>query len=248
MSEEIKKTTSIAIVLAGGRGTRMHSDVPKQYLELHEKPVLYYALKTFQDSFIDEIILVAEDSQKEYCREQIVEKYHFTKVKNIVSSGKERYHSVYHAIQAIQIGIEEQKRTQPDYIYIHDGARPFLNEAMLERLDKEVQKSKACVAAVPVKDTIKIGDSNKQIIATPERKNTYQIQTPQVFAYSLIAQAYHKCIEDEEKQQITDDAMVVENYTTSRIRLVEGDYHNIKITTPEDMLIAEAFLTQSEDR
>lgn len=248
MSKGIKKSAHIAIVLAGGKGTRMKSSIPKQYLLLEQKPVLYYALQAFEESFIDEIILVVDETQKEYCQKEIIEKNQITKVTTYVSPGLERYQSVYHAILAIENDIQKEKRIQPDYLYIHDGARPFLNQEMLKRLKREVRKNKACVAAVPVKDTIKIADEQGCVIDTPKRNNTYQIQTPQVFSYPLIQKAYDSCIQAKDEKQITDDAMVVENYTTNKIWLVEGDYHNIKITTPEDMFIAEAFLAQEKKK
>lgn len=236
--EQQKKHTCAAIVLAAGRGTRMHSDIPKQYLVLREKPVLYYALKTFQDSFIDRIILVTSESDIEYCRKNIVEQYGFDKVTQIVAGGKERYHSVYQGIKAAG---------ECDYIYIHDGARPFVTEVMLARAYACVSEYDACVIGMPVKDTIKIADENGFAVTTPRRDLVWMVQTPQVFSYSLIKEAYSLLIKEEEKIlkegiRITDDAMVVETFTDKKVKLVEGSYENIKITTPEDLDVAESFL------
>lgn len=230
------KTT--AIVLAGGSGKRMNSSVKKQFLQIHDKPLLYYALKAFEDSFVDSVILVASEEDKEYCQKEIVEKYHFYKVKKIVSGGKERYHSVANGVMAAG---------ECDYIFIHDGARPFVTRDMLERLLEAVKKTNACVAGMPVKDTIKIADAEGYIESTPKRDLVWMIQTPQVFSYELILNAYTILLKEESSLiekgiSITDDAMVVETLIGEKVKLVEGSYKNIKITTPEDISVAEGFL------
>ena len=227
-----------AIVLAAGRGSRMKSKIQKQYLLLKGKPVLYYSLKAFEESFIDEIILVTGEEEIEYCRKEIVEKYGFTKVSYIVTGGKERYHSVFCGLQAL---------TDCDYVFIHDGARPFVTEQILERAYETVQKEHACVVGMPVKDTIKLADENGFAKETPRRDLLWMIQTPQVFSYALVKSAYASFLEREQELlaqgiKMTDDAMVVETFTDTGIRLVEGSYENIKITTPEDLRIAEALL------
>lgn len=227
-----------AIVLAAGRGSRMKSKIQKQYLLLKGKPVLYYSLKAFEESFIDEIILVTGEEEIEYCRKEIVEKYGFTKVSHIVTGGKERYHSVFCGLQAL---------TDCDYVFIHDGARPFVTEQILERAYETVQKEHACVVGMPVKDTIKLADENGFARETPRRDLLWMIQTPQVFSYALVKTAYASFLEREQELlaqgiKMTDDAMVVETFTDTGIRLVEGSYENIKITTPEDLRIAEALL------
>ena len=227
-----------AIVLAAGRGSRMKSKIQKQYLLLKGKPVLYYSLKAFEESFIDEIILVTGEEEIEYCRKEIVEKYGFTKVSHIVTGGKERYHSVFCGLQAL---------TDCDYVFIHDGARPFVTEQILERAYETVQKEHACVVGMPVKDTIKLADENGFAKETPRRDLLWMIQTPQVFSYALVKSAYASFLEREQELlaqgiKMTDDAMVVETFTDTGIRLVEGSYENLKITTPEDLRIAEALL------
>ena len=230
------KTT--AIVLAGGSGKRMNSTVKKQFLQIHDKPLLYYALKAFEDSFIDSIILVASEEDQEYCQKEIIEKYHFHKIKKIVAGGKERYHSVANGVMAAE---------PCDYLFIHDGARPFITQDMLQRLLDAVQKSNACVAGMPVKDTIKIADADGYIETTPKRDLVWMIQTPQVFSYEMISKAYALLLKEEDSLiakgiSITDDAMVVETLLGEKVKLVEGSYKNIKITTPEDISVAEGFL------
>lgn len=221
-----------AIILAAGKGKRMQSDVPKQYLLLEGHPVLFYSIRAFEESFIDEIILVTGKDEIEYCRQEIVDKYGFQKVKKIVAGGKERYHSVYEGLKAIE---------HADYVYIHDGARPFVTNEILERVRKEVEKHKACVVGMPVKDTIKIAGEGNLVKDTPDRKNVWQIQTPQTFSYALVKEAYDKLMKKED-DGITDDAMVVEKMLQHPIRLVEGSYENIKITTPEDLRIGKLFV------
>lgn len=221
-----------AIVLAAGAGKRMNTKVHKQYLLLKEKPILYYSLKAFEDSHVDEIILVTGAEEIEFCRKEIVEKYGFGKVRAIVEGGRERYHSVYEGLKAVG---------ETDYVLIHDGARPFVSQDIIERISEAVCEYRACVAGMPVKDTIKISDEEGFAKETPNRSSVWMIQTPQAFSYPLIYDAYTRMLEKEDST-ITDDAMVVERMTNYKVRLIEGSYRNIKITTPEDLLIAEQLL------
>jgi len=234
----MEKHKTVAIILAAGQGKRMNSSIQKQYLLIKGKPVIFYSLDVFQNSFIDEIILVVSQGEVEYCQQEIVNKFHFTKVSKIVEGGKERYHSVSRGLQQIE---------DSDYIFIHDGARPFINQEILARSYKETIENRACVVGMPVKDTIKIVDKNKYAIETPQREKLWLIQTPQIFESKLIIEAYRKLLEAESAgnnyaQVITDDAMVVEIFEKVPVRLVKGSYNNIKITTPEDLKIAEALL------
>lgn len=222
-----------AIVLAAGKGSRMQSAVPKQYLELCGKPVLYYSLAAFEESFIDEIILVAGKDDISYCKEQIVERYGFHKVTKIIVGGAERYLSVYQGLLAAE---------EADYIYIHDGARPFVDAAILSDAKACVEQYQACVAGMPVKDTIKIVDAEDFAKETPERKYVWQVQTPQVFSYALVREAYDMLMEDQDAYSVTDDAMVVETMLNYPVKLFQASYKNIKITTPEDLQIAELFV------
>lgn len=224
------KTT--AIVLAAGSGKRMNSKVHKQYLLLKGKPVLYYSLKAFEDSMADDIILVVGTDEIAYCRTNIVEKFGFKKVRAIVEGGKERYHSVYEGLKAA---------SETDYVLIHDGARPFVSQEVIERTIDAVSEYQACVVGMPVKDTIKIVDENTYAKETPDRSTVWMVQTPQAFSYSLIYNAYTKMLANEDTA-ITDDAMVVERMTDYKVKLIEGSYQNIKITTPEDLLAAEVYL------
>ncbi len=228
-----------AIVLSAGRGKRMNSTVPKQYLLLNGKPVLYYSLQVFENSMVDEIILVTGAEDISYCQKEIIEKYGIRKVKAVVAGGKERYHSVFCGLQELQ-----RQNSKAEYVMIHDGARPFIEEAIIERCAESVEKYRACVVGMPVKDTIKIADEELFSAQTPKRSDVWMIQTPQVFEHTLIRKAYETIIDREasgEEIMVTDDAMVVETVTDCKVKLVEGSYKNIKITTPEDLQIAKVF-------
>lgn len=230
---------AIAIVLSGGSGSRMNSDVAKQYMLLKGKEILYYSLKTFQDSDrISDIILVARPEDMDYCKSNIVDKYGFTKVKRIVAGGKERYNSVYNGLCAIE---EISTDIKNEVVMIHDGARPFVTNSMIEQSIENVIFGSACTVGVPVKDTIKIVcEINGEIYSkeTPDRNTLYQIQTPQTFRYELIRLGYEKMLEDT-KHNITDDTMIVEQYMGQDCKVIMGSYENIKITTPEDLDFAE---------
>lgn len=236
---------TVAIVLAAGQGKRMQSRCKKQYLLLKEKPLLFYSLKVFEQSFINDIVLVVGSGEIDYVRTEIIDKYGFMKVSTIVEGGKERYHSVINGLEAIAVS---GGKLQADYVYIHDAARPFITNEMLMKVQREVVVYQACVVGMPVKDTIKIADTEGFAKETPNRKLVWQIQTPQTFSYPLIKEAYDQLKGKENELledglQITDDAMVVEYMTSRKVKLIEGSYQNIKITTPEDLKVAELFLS-----
>ena len=222
-----------AIVLAGGNGSRMESTVPKQYIEIEGKPVLYYSLAAFEKcSFIDSIVLVVRNSDIDYCRENIITKYGFRKISSVVTGGQRRCDSVMNGLKAVR---------DPGFVFIHDGARPCINGDVLERLYEDVKKYKTAVAAVPSKDTVKIADEEGFVMDTPDRRNTWIIQTPQAFDTILIKEAY-KNIDDRSRDFVTDDAMVMEKYGNVSVKLTLSEYTNIKITTPEDIGIVSNIL------
>ena len=242
MKKEEKKNCT-AIVLSAGQGKRMGTSVQKQYIELQGKPIIYYSLAVFQRSeIIDDIILVVGKDQLKYVQEEIVRKYHFTKVKTVVEGGHERYASVWQGLKAREYD-KYYENIQDGYVFIHDGARPYVDEEMLERAYDTVRKYKACVAGVPSKDTIKLINEEQFAVTTPERKYVWAVQTPQVFEKTLIFEAYARLME-EECVHVTDDAMVVEQMMHLPVKLFEGSYENIKITTPEDLDIARIFLSK----
>ena len=231
MTADGKKTA--AVVLAAGSGKRMGTSVHKQYLLIKGKPVIYYTLRAFELSEVDEIILVTGADEIDYCSREIVEKYNFQKVRAVIAGGKERYDSVYEGLKAL---------SDCDYVLIHDGARPLISSALINANISCVQEKEACITAVPAKDTIKVADNKGYVADTPDRSKLWQIQTPQSFEYELIMDAYEKMIKDSARGNITDDAMVVEKYTSVRVKLTQSSYKNIKITTPDDIIIAESFI------
>ena len=221
-----------AIVLAGGSGSRMNSDIPKQYIEIEGKPILAYSLIIMeQNPIIDEIILVTRKEDVEYCRREIVNKFNINKVTNIVPGGAERFLSVYEGVKA----------SAGKYLWIHDGARPCLSDELLVRLGRDVEEYGATIAAVPSKDTVKV-IKNGFVVNTPDRENIWLVQTPQVFETKSIKEAYVNMFSSPSEQNITDDAMIMENYGSKKVHITMGEYTNIKVTTPDDILSVEKYL------
>ncbi len=242
-----KKTA--AIILAAGRGTRIGGDRPKQYQDIGGYPLIWYSLKAFSDSFVDEIVLVCSEEDREYVSAEIVDKYGFSKVHSVVAGGLERYHSVYNALKALRCVAEGDNREPCDIVFIHDGARPFVTGEVITRAYESVLTDRACVVAVPVKDTVKVSDTGGFAVETIPRDRVWLMQTPQTFDFYEIYDAYSKLMESENdlKQkgvQITDDAMVLELFSDRKVRLVMGDYRNIKVTTPDDIVLAKCLLPE----
>ena len=226
-----------AVVLAAGSGKRMGGDVPKQFLPLLERPVLYWTLAAFEKSAVSAVVLVISDDEAEaFCRKEIVEKYGLSKVKAYVPGGAERYDSVRQGLRFIA----EQWKTC-EYVAIHDGARCLITPEIIDRTFADAKTYHAAVAAMPVKDTIKTeedGFTGKTI----DRRLLRQMQTPQTFSFALIWDAYERLMESNPLPVVTDDAEVLEKMCGQRTFLSEGSYENLKITTPEDLLLAEAIL------
>ena len=216
-----------AIILAGGRGKRMGSDISKQFIEIDGKPILYYTLKRFIDSkTINEIILVLPKDEIEYCISNVLDKYNL-KVSKIVEGGKERQDSVYNGLKEVE---------NSDIVLIHDGARPFVKERIIEEGITFAKEYGAAAPGVMPKDTIKVIDNNGFSKETPDRNTLVSIQTPQVFKRDIIIESHKKV--RESKLIVTDDTMVVE-MNNKRVYIYEGDYENIKITTKEDLILAQ---------
>ena len=234
-----------AVIVAAGTGKRMNSSVKKQYMEIAGYPVLYHTIKAFEDSNTDEIIVVTGTDETEYVKEKIVEKYGFKKVKAVCTGGKERCDSVYEGLKQIL------KRREPDgeegYVMLHDGVRPLITAEFINFCIEKVQECGAVIPGVPEKDTVKEADADMKVVRTPDRKKLYRIQTPQCFKLSLIDEAFDRYLEETGKNEgnvsaaITDDSMLVEKYTGHKVYIIEGDYRNIKITTPDDIELAEYY-------
>lgn len=221
-----------AIVLAAGRGSRMNSGIQKQFMELGGCPLIYYALQVFEHSSVDEVILVTGKNETDWCRREIVDKYGFCKVRSVVPGGSERYLSVYEGLRAAE---------EPDIVLIHDGARPFVTDEIINRTIRSALESGSGIAAVPAKDTVRVVDETGTAVLTPPRDRVWMMQTPQAFRYPLIYRAYQELV-SRNIQNVTDDAMVLETVLNQGVKIVEGSYSNIKVTTPEDMETARAFL------
>ncbi|MDO4960374.1 MAG: 2-C-methyl-D-erythritol 4-phosphate cytidylyltransferase [Eubacteriales bacterium] len=233
------KPVYTAIVMAAGSGLRMKTSTKKQFINIHGMPVVAYSLKAFQENEnISSIVLVVP---KDYIDESIAMciRYGFNKVKNITEGSDKRFKSVFNGLQAAP--------KDTDYVLIHDGVRPMITGELIDRCCKYVLLTRACVAAVPVTDTIKRANTHGFAVETLDRSTLWSIQTPQAFSYPLLLEAYkslRKTIDEygTDENKITDDAVIVENMTDCHVRIIAGDPKNIKITTPNDLIIAEAYL------
>ena len=236
------------IVLAGGSGKRVGAEIPKQYIEINEKPLLYYTLKAFEDSSVDGISIVADEAHLQFVVSEIVDKYGLKKVIRVCQGGAERFDSVHHGLDDLSTVAEAD-----DVVLIHDGARPFIKPEEIDRMIKAAAEYGAAIAAMPVKDTIKVSDEDGFVAATTVRANTWQIQTPQAFRFGLIKDAYEKAAQMKWKAAdgnllgagkiFTDDSMVIEAVCPEqKIKLEKLSYDNVKITTAEDLELAKARL------
>lgn len=232
MSYEGKKIS--VVIAAAGMGKRMKSKVNKQYLLLKEKPIVSHTIEVFEkNKYVDEIIVVTREEEVNYCKVNVVDKYNFKKVKEVVRGGVERQDSVYNGLKICD------KNT--DVVLIHDGARPFIKDEEIKEIIVKTIKHDACVIGVRVKDTIKVVDGENNIVDTPNRENLWAVHTPQSFDYNLIVNAHEKC--NEEKWIVTDDSSLVEKLGV-KVKMIEGSYNNIKITTQEDLRFAESILNE----
>ncbi|GAE89560.1 2-C-methyl-D-erythritol 4-phosphate cytidylyltransferase [Acetivibrio straminisolvens] len=227
-----RKISVSAVVVAAGKGTRMNMDINKQYIKVGGIPVLARTLKVFEDCpLIDEVVLVVNNNDMFYCKENVVEAYGLKKVKMLVAGGAQRQDSVYNGLL--------QVNSESDIIIIHDGARPFINEEIIENCIEAAKEYGASTAAVHVKDTIKSADSEGFAKETLERSTLWAIQTPQAFLRDIIMKAHKKA--SDEGFYGTDDTVLAERMGI-RTKLVMGSYNNIKITTREDLTFAEALI------
>jgi len=221
-----------AVVPAGGTGTRMGGIVPKQFLELDGKPILYYTLKTLQDcGIISELILVVPE--KEYdnaCIDWLGKPEIVTKV---VVGGEKRQDSVYNGFCELS--------PQTEIVLVHDGVRPFLSHQMIKESVDAAREYGAAITAIPVNDTIKRVDDSGLVSQTVDRDGLWRVQTPQVFRYELLQEAFKKA--NSEKFYGTDEGTLIE-HLGKPIKVIEGSEQNIKITRPEDLRLSEIFISR----
>ena len=282
------------IVLAAGRGSRMNSDIPKQFMRLNGKPLLWYSLDAMQKSCVDDIVIATTDEYIGYVKSEIVTKYNLNKVRAVVAGGEQRYDSVWEGLKAIadirsnetaiadvamtskedaRQGLEElpEKNVRQaleelpeknaaheekqsvhgsasdgaDIVLIHDGARPLVTPELIERLATGARRYRACIPGVRLKDTVRYIGADGICGETPDRSLLRAVQTPQAFELELCMRAYEMLENaDFPKSGITDDAIVVETICGVRSHFIDGDNRNIKVTTPEDIAIAESLLMQ----
>lgn len=217
------------IVAAAGKGKRMGMPINKQYALLAGKPVLVHTLEKLPA--FKEILVVVAPGEEEYCKKNVLKPYNLGDKVKVVSGGEERQDSVFNALKSLP--------SSTDIVVIHDGARPFVSQEVLKEAIEAAAEHGASITAVPVKDTIKTGNLREFVVDTPPRDLLWSVQTPQAYYYSLIYKAYCKAYDSGFKG--TDDASLVERIKHP-VKIIKGSYNNIKITTPEDLVIGEALL------
>jgi len=221
-----------ALIPAAGMGKRMGQKVAKQFLPLGDRPMLAHTLMAFQRaSAIDEIIPILSQEDMEFCLREVIERYHITKVKTLVVGGKERQDSVYNGLMKLE--------DETGVALVHDGVRPFITQEMIAEAVELAKKGECAVVGVPLKDTVKEVGSDGRVKNTLDRNRLWAIQTPQAFPLGLLKRAYAEAY--RHTYYATDDATLVERIGT-KVRVIMGSYENIKITTPEDLILAEEIL------
>jgi len=221
-----------AIIVSAGKGQRFMEGRKKQYFSLGGKPILAHTLDQFDTcSLIRSILLVVGQEDQDYCLKEIIEKFKYRKISQVIPGGKRRQDSVKNGLDGLS--------AHSEVIVIHDGVRPFVTKEMIEDSIRSAIRFGAAIIAMPVKDTIKMTQPDGTVLKTLDRESLYQAQTPQTFQASLIQEAYLKATEDGFVG--TDDASLVERLG-KKVHILPGSYTNIKITTPEDLMLAELIL------
>lgn len=219
------------VIVAAGTGSRMKKDINKQFIKLKNKEIVAHTIEKFYNSEnIDDIVVVIREDEEEYFNKNIKEKYGFTNIK-VAHGGNERQDSVFNGIKML--------KKECDVVLIHDGARPFVTDDIIKRSTNKANEHNAIVVGVKVKDTIKVVSDNGNIVDTPNRSYLWAVQTPQVFKYDIITKAYEDAYNNN--YYGTDDAMLVERIGYN-VKMIEGSYNNIKITTQEDLEFGEQIL------
>ena len=224
-----------ALIPAAGKGSRMAHSVKKPYLKLAQKPILAHTIQRFeQNSAVDAIFVIVDQADFSECRAAVLRPYPFTKVQELVEGGETRQMSVYNGIRALSADV--------DFVIVHDGVRPFVTDEVIFACLTAAEECGAAVAAVPVKDTIKVANKDSFIVETPVRDRLWAVQTPQVFRKSLLEEAHQ--VAQARQLTATDDASLVEQLGFP-VKLVEGSYANLKITTPIDLQVAEVLISDA---
>lgn len=223
-----------AIIVAAGKGERIGGNIPKQFIQIKKKPILAYTVEKFERcELVDEIILIVPEDYMSFCSYNVIDVYDFRKVKRILCGGKERQDSVYKGLSALP--------GNTDMVVIHDGVRPFVSSEKIKKTIELCEKEKAVILALPINETVKRVE-DEYVITTLNREKLWVAQTPQVFEYKLILDAYRRAIEDGFVS--TDDSSLVERLGF-KVKVLEGEYENIKITTAENLALAERMIEKS---
>lgn len=221
-----------AIVVAAGRGKRMGQPLPKQYLPLNGVPILVHVLRAFEAAAsVQEVLLVVPPGDEDDCLEKIVEAHGLHKVLKIVVGGKHRQDSVRHGLEKVE--------PETDVVIVHDGVRPFVTPDLVHRALEALPGADGVVPGLPVRETVKEVEDGGWVVRTLDRDRLRVIQTPQAFRREMLEVAHHHAL--SEGFEATDDAVLVER-VGGKVRWIPGDPHNLKITTPEDLLMAECLL------
>jgi len=227
-----KKMRIVALIAAAGLGKRMNAKISKPFIPIFGKPILAYTVEKFEQcKFIEKIYLIVNQEERDLCSKDIILKYNFSKVQELIAGGETRQDSVYNGLKVLN--------SDTDIVVIHDGARPLVEETLIQDSIKAAQKYGAAIVAIPLKDTVKKSQKDFFINKTLNREEIWRAQTPQTFKYDIILSAYHQAYKD--KFFTTDDAAIVEKYG-HKVKMIIGSEENIKITTPFDIIIAENFL------
>ena len=228
----------VALVPAAGQGKRMGGAHSKPYLLLEGKPILAHTLLELERCpLVDEVVLMVERGEIERARASVVEEFRLQKVGAILAGGVQRQDSVWEGLKTIQ--------DDCDLVMVHDGVRPFISQEMLARSIQGAVDCGASIAAVPAKDTVKLVSAQNMVLKTPDRKSVFLVQTPQTFKRDILLRAYRQAMEDG--FYATDEASLVERLGMP-VKVVEGSYENIKITTPEDLVVGEMILKRKTCR
>lgn len=240
MSGEIENTENncfktVAVIPAAGAGVRMGSGKAKQFLDLAGRPLLAVTLEKFEECpMVEKVILVVPPHQLDSCRQEIVDRYHLSKIEKVVPGGERRQDSVRKGIEA--------SKGQYRLVLIHDGVRPLIQPSLIEKVLKEASRSRAVTAALPAKETVKEVQGDGLVVKTHDRRRIWLVQTPQAFRYEDIMAAHQRALL-EGWEEVTDDALLVERMGIT-VKVVEGTEENIKVTTPHDLELARFFFAR----
>ena len=228
---------TVAIIPAAGAGVRMGTGIAKQFMDLDGRPLLTATLQNFEQCpLVEGLVLVVPQDRVSYCKEEVVDRYRLSKVEQVVPGGTRRQDSVRLGLEAVQRPCE--------LVLIHDGVRPFVPPEFIIRMITAAAGNRAVVPGLPVKETVKEVGPDGRVVGTPDRKNFWLVQTPQVFRYEDVLTAHRRAL-DENWEDLTDDALLLEKMGIP-VTVVEGLEENIKITTPYDLELARFILRRKD--